>query len=122
MRLARRCSRTIWAAPHLRAGRPCWSESGWPGRRQRPRRRRAGHRGSERRVYVGVALGQDAECRLSASRLGTVIAIEAIVRQDDRRSLNGAIGGGRPLLLREAFMWRWVVNVPWLLRIDVLHM
>jgi hypothetical protein len=24
--------------------------------------------------------------------------------------------------LLEAFMWRWFVSVPWLLRIDVVHM
>jgi len=56
-----RC-RTISAAPHPRAARPLWSESGRPGRRHRPRRWRAGHRGSERRVGVEVALGQDSEC------------------------------------------------------------
>ena len=33
---------------------------------------------------VVVALGQVAECRLSASRRGTVTAVEAIVRPDDR--------------------------------------
>ena len=32
--------------------------------------------------------------RLSASRLGTVTAIEAIVRQNHRRPSNGATGGG----------------------------
>ena len=37
------------------------------GARQRPRRRPA-HRGSVRRVDVGVALGQDAECRLFGSQ------------------------------------------------------
>jgi hypothetical protein len=46
--------------------------------------------------------GRAAFGRLSASRLGTVIAIEAIVRQDDRRPSNGATGGGRPLLLPNA--------------------
>jgi hypothetical protein len=35
----------------------------WPGRRRRPRKRRAAHRGSERRVDVGIAVGQDAKCR-----------------------------------------------------------
>ena len=40
--------------------------------------------------------------RLSASPLGTVTAIEAIVREDDRRPSNGAAGGGRPLLLLDA--------------------
>jgi hypothetical protein len=40
--------------------------------------------------------------RLSASPLGTVTAIDAIVRQDDRRPSNGATGGGRPLLLLDA--------------------
>ena len=41
-------------------------------------------------------------CRLSASRLGTVTAIKAIVRQDHRRPSNGATGGGWPLLLPDA--------------------
>ena len=41
-------------------------------------------------------------CPMSASPLGTVTAIEAIVRQDDRRPSNGATGGGRPLLLLDA--------------------
>ncbi len=40
--------------------------------------------------------------RLSASRLGTVTATEAIVRQDGRRPSNAATGGGRPLLLPDA--------------------
>ena len=40
--------------------------------------------------------------RLGASPLGAVTAIEAIVRQDDRRPSNGATGGGRPLLLLDA--------------------
>ena len=40
-------------------------------------------------------------CRQSASRLETVIAIEAIVRQHDRRPSNGATGAGRPSLLPE---------------------
>jgi hypothetical protein len=40
--------------------------------------------------------------RLSASRLGTVTAIEAIVRQDDRHPSIGATEGGRPLLLPDA--------------------
>jgi hypothetical protein len=33
----------------------------------------------------------------------TVTAIEAIVRQDDRRPSSGATGGGRPLLLPDAW-------------------
>jgi hypothetical protein len=40
--------------------------------------------------------------RLSAGRLGTVTAIEAIVRQDDRRPSNAATGGGQLLLLPDA--------------------
>ena len=52
---------------------------------------------------MGVAApGEYAECRLSASRLGTVTAIEAIVRQYLRCPSNGATEGGRPLLLRDA--------------------
>jgi hypothetical protein len=39
---------------------------------------------------------------LSASRLGTATAIEAIVRQDERRASNGATRGGRPLPLPDA--------------------
>ena len=49
------------------------------------------------RIGAGRALG-----RLSASRLGTVTATEAIVHQDDRRPSNGATGAGRPLLLPDA--------------------
>jgi hypothetical protein len=41
--------------------------------------------------------------RLSASRLWTIIAIEAIVRQDDRCPSNGATGGGLRLLLPDAW-------------------
>jgi hypothetical protein len=42
----------------------------------------------QRRVGVEVALGEDEECRVRASWLGIVTAIQAIVRQDDRRPSN----------------------------------
>jgi hypothetical protein len=41
--------------------------------------------------------------RPGASRLGTLTAIEAIVRQDDRRRSNAATGDGWPLLLPDAY-------------------
>src|ERR1700746_309555 len=43
------------------------------------------------------------DVRLSASPLGTVTPIEAIVHQDHRRSSNGATGGARPSLLPDAY-------------------
>jgi len=62
-------NRTIWAAPHLRAARPLWSESGrrggvsdlGGGEQPTPEASAASTSGS--------ALSQDAECRLCARRL-----------------------------------------------------
>ena len=52
---------------------------------------------TQRRRGARLAVG-----RQSTSRLGTVSAIEAIVRQDDRLPSNGATEGGRTLLLPDA--------------------
>ena len=43
---------------------------------------------------------------VARSRLGTVTAIEAIVRQDDLLPSNGATGGARPFLLPDAYSGR----------------
>jgi hypothetical protein len=53
-----------------------------PRRRERPRRRRPADRGSERRVCVEVALGQDAECRRCNRSLALESAADAIVSSD----------------------------------------
>ncbi len=60
------------------------------------------HGPSGRRAVAGAASRspwQATECRLSASRLGTVAAVEAIVGRDDRHASNVATRGGWPLLL-----------------------
>jgi hypothetical protein len=49
--------------------------------RQRPRRRRAPHHGSGRRVSVEVALGQDPECRRSAGDTRGMPKAKAMARE-----------------------------------------
>jgi hypothetical protein len=56
------------------------------------------------RLQLGRELGGRADRRRSASLLGTVTAIEAIVRKDDRRPSKGPREAAGLLLLLDAFM------------------
>ena len=62
----------------------------------------------------------DAPGLLPAHRETVGADVEMPVRQRMQDSAGRRADGH--VLLPKAFMCRWFVNVPWLLRIDVLHM